>query len=372
MKKKKPACRPASQRGERGRVIVAMSGGVDSSVAAALLKNRGYDVVGIFMKFWKQPGIKDENKCCSAEAQMDVRRVAAEIGIPVYFLDVRKEFKKRVVDYFIQEYKKGRTPNPCVECNKWIKFRFLIEKALQLKADYIATGHYAKIKFVNSKPIRYSLMTAKDTKKDQTYFLWTLNQKQLKKSLFPVGDYTKTQIRAMAKKFDLSVFEKKDSQEICFITDIYEFLSSRIPTNKGPIITIDGKKMGEHKGLIFYTIGQRKGIEIGGVGPFYVVDKDFKKNALIVAQGDFNQALYKKEMIVKNVNWLRLDLLAGRNKFRCKIKIRYLHKSVPATVFKVYGSKFKVLFTSPQRAITPGQSAVFYLKDEALGGGVIE
>jgi len=351
MKKKKLARR-------RGRVIVAMSGGVDSSVAAAILKNRGYDVIGIFMLMHKNSDFQD------------AKIIAKKLEIDFKILDVRKEFKKRVVDYFIQEYKKGRTPNPCVECNKWIKFRFLIEKALQLKADYVATGHYVRPRRIGLGPTR--LLTAKDTKKDQTYFLWTLNQKQLKKSLFPVGDYTKTQIRAMAKKFDLSVFEKKDSQEICFITDIYEFLSSRIPTNKGPIITIDGKKMGEHKGLIFYTIGQRKGIEIGGVGPFYVVDKDFKKNALIVAQGDFNQALYKKEMIVKNVNWLRLDLLAGRNKFRCKIKIRYLHKSVPATVFKVYGSKFKVLFTSPQRAITPGQSAVFYLKDEALGGGVIE
>jgi tRNA-specific 2-thiouridylase len=346
------------------KVIAAMSGGVDSSVAAAILKNRGYDVVGIFMKFWKQPGIKDENKCCSAEAQMDVRRVAAEIGIPVYFLDVRKEFKKSVVDYFINEYKKGNTPNPCVECNKYIKFRFLVDTAIKLKADYVATGHYARIK-------KGKLLTAKDTKKDQTYFLWTLNKKQLDKILFPIGDYTKTEVRAMAKKFRLPVFDKKDSQEICFInTDIQDFLSRNIKAKSGDIITTEGEKRGRHKGLVFYTIGQRKGIKIGGIGPFYVVKKDFKDNALIVGQSDFNEALFKKEMVVKNVNWVSGKPYNGK----CKVKIRSMAKVVPARIMNCESrikNCVKVIFNENQRAITPGQSAVFYLKDEVLGGGVI-
>ncbi len=344
--------------GVNKKVICAMSGGVDSSVAVALLKSRGYDVVGIFMKFWtpQERGKKtqSENKCCSAEAQMDVRRVAAEIGIPVYFLDVCKEFKKRVVDYFIQEYKKGNTPNPCVECNKWIKFRFLIEKALQLKADYVATGHYARAR--NEK-----LLVARDKTKDQTYFLWTLNQKQLKKTLFPVGDYTKTQIKAMAKRFNLPVFEKKDSQEICFIKNtVKDFLKNYIKPKKGDILTFDGKKLGEHKGLMFYTIGQRKGIEIGGVGPFYVVKKDFKNNALIVSNSENN--LLQKEMTVKNINWLIGKPYSGK----CKVKIRSMAKMAEAIV-----KENKVIFNKPQRAITPGQSAVFYKNGEVLGGGII-
>ena len=350
----------------KGKVIVAMSGGVDSSVAAAILKKNGFAVIAVFMRFWKQPGIRDENKCCSAEAQMDARRVAAKLKIPFYVIDARKEFKKQVVDYFIQEYRKGRTPNPCVECNKYIKFKFLLDKMSELSADFIATGHYARIK-------NLKLLVARDKTKDQTYFLWTLSQKQLEKILFPIGDYTKTEVRGLAEKFNLPVFGKKDSQEICFTTNIYEFLKSRIHTNKGPIITNNGGKIGEHRGLIFYTIGQRKGIEVNG-GPFYVVDKDFKKNALIVAQGDFNDALYKKEMIVGGVNWINKP---SKFPFRCNVKIRYLHKAMPAIISRINTNrgtnnyKCIVKFNQPQRAITPGQSAVFYKGTEVLGGGVI-
>ncbi|MFZ5559538.1 MAG: tRNA 2-thiouridine(34) synthase MnmA [Patescibacteria group bacterium] len=357
------------------KVIVAMSGGVDSSVAAALLKNNGYDVVGVFMKFWKETNRKNENRCCSIEAKRDVQRVAIKLGIPFYVIDARKEFKKRVVDYFIKEYKKGNTPNPCVECNRWIKFRFLIEKALQSKADYVATGHYARVskKFVNSKLIRYSLMTARDKQKDQSYFLWTLNQKQLKKILFPIGDYTKEQVRGMAKKWGLPVFEKKDSQEICFINaDLRRFLESRIHAEKGPIITVEGKKVGEHEGLIFYTIGQRKGLPATPASwlawragnQVYVVRKDLKKNALIVSKSE--KDLLQKEMLVKNVNWLRLDPFAGRNSFRCKVKIRSTAPMFSATI-----KENKIIFNKKQRAITPGQSVVFYLKNEVLGGGII-
>jgi len=316
--------------------------------------------------------------------------VAKNLGIPLKILDVRKEFKKRVVDYFINEYKKGRTPNPCVECNRWIKFKFLMEKMMELKADYVATGHYARIiqnakckmQNDNSKCKIYKLLTAKDKQKDQSYFLWTLTQKQLKKILFPIGDYNKKEVREMAKKWGLPVCEKRESQEICFIpdADIRGFLESRIHAEKGDILTIDDKKLGEHEGLAYYTIGQRKGIKIGGIGPastrqpslggpFYVVDKDFKRNALIVAKSEQAVELYKKEMEVEKVNWIRLDSRRradARQGFRCRIKIRYLAPSAPATI-----KRNKVVFDKKQRAITPGQSAVFYKRNEVLGGGII-
>lgn len=369
------------------KVIAAMSGGVDSSVAAAILKKNGYDVVGVFMKFWSQSGKIRENLCCSAEAKADAQKIAAKLEIPFYVLDVRKEFKEKVVDYLIDEYKNGRTPNPCVECNRHIKFGFLIKKMMELKADYIATGHYARISGKLQAPrnksqtnpkyqiSNYKLLVAKDKIKDQSYFLWTLTQDQLKRTLFPVGDYTKKEIREMAKKWNLPVYKKKESQEICFIpdSDINKFLKKRIGIKKGLIITVDSKKVGEHEGLAYYTIGQRKGIKIGGIGPFYVVDKDFKKNVLIVAQGDFDDALFKKEMMVKGVNWINKVKLP----LRCKVKIRYLTPAVSCTVFKIQSSKlnqnskFKIRFAKPQRAITPGQSAVFYKGNEVLGGGII-
>lgn len=356
-KSRKPACPLRSEASQQGRVICAMSGGVDSSIAAAILKRKGYDVIGLFLNMHQN---------CSPK---DAQKVAKKLNIPLKILNVRKEFKKRVVDYFVEESKRGQTPNPCVECNRWIKFKFLMEKALELKADYIATGHYARIKFVNSKQIRYSLITAKDKQKDQSYFLWTLTQKQLKKILFPIGDYTKKEVRAMAQKWDLLVFEKRESQEICFIyTSVEEFLKKQIKTKKGPIITIKGEKVGEHEGLTFYTIGQRKGIKIGGIGPFYVVDKDFKNNALIVAKSEHAPELYKKETMVEKVSWI-----SGKPKFplKCKIKIRYLTPAVPATMFNVQSLKYKVLFANRQRAVTPGQSAVFYKRNEVLGGGII-
>lgn len=342
---------------KKKKIITAMSGGVDSSVAAAILKEKGYDVIGVFMKFWKEPGKSRENLCCSAEAKADARKIANKLGIPFYVFDFSKEFKKRVVDYLIDEYRKGNTPNPCVECNRWIKFKFLIDKAITLKADFIATGHYARIK--DGK-----LLVAKDKQKDQSYFLWTLKQDQLKRTLFPIGDYTKRQVRAMAKKLDLPVYQKKESQEICFIpdSDVNKFLKKRIGIKKGPIITIKGDKIGEHQGLAYYTIGQRRGIKVGGIGPFYVIDKDFKKNALIVAQSDFSEALYKKEMRVKGINWINKVKLP----LKCNVKIRYLTPSVPAVI-----KENRVVFNKKQKAITPGQSAVFYKGSEVLGGGII-
>ncbi len=385
------------------KVICAMSGGVDSSVAAALLKKNGYDVIGLFLVMGNNQRAKDAKK------------VAKKLNIPLKILDVRKEFKKKVVDYLVEEYRKGNTPNPCVVCNQWIKFRFLLKKMLALNADYVASGHYARKSEARSpksetnskgpnhpKPTKIQnskLRTAKDKQKDQTYFLWTLTQDQLKHVLFPIGDYTKEEVRAMARKWELPVYEKKESQEICFVnTNIYKFLKSRIHANKGPIITTNGEKVGEHEGLYLYTIGQRKGIKIGGIGPastrrpslggpFYVVDKDFKNNALIVAQSDFSEALYKKEMRVGGVNWTRLDSQRpastrgeradARQGFRCKVKIRYLTPAVPGIISRIITNKgtnkykYLVKFDKKQRAITPGQSAVFYKKNEVLGGGII-
>jgi len=352
------------------KVVVAMSGGIDSSVVAALLKKEGYDVVGLFMRMhnFSKPD--------------DAKKTSEKLGIDFKIIDARKEFKKRVIDYFVNEYKKGRTPNPCVECNRWIKFNFLIKELIKQKADHIATGHYARInenskcKTQNdkSKCKNYKLITAEDKNKDQSYFLWTLNQKQLAKILFPIGDYTKTKIKKIAKDLKLPTYKNKESQEICFIKDVdlYKFLNSKIKTKKGDIITINGKKVGKHKGLHLYTIGQRKGIRIGGIGPFYVVDKNYKKNELIVAQSDFNEALFKKEMMVENINWINKINLPTK----CKVKIRYLHPAVPCRVMnyesRIMNHEYKVVFDKKQRAITPGQSAVFYLKDEVLGGGIIK
>jgi len=341
------------------KVIVAMSGGVDSSTTVALLKENGYDVVGVFMKFWKEPSRRNENKCCSVEAKRDAQAVAIKLRIPFFVIDVKKEFKKRVVDYLIREYKKGNTPNPCIECNRWIKFRFLFNELNKLKADYVVTGHYARI-IKNEK-----LKIAKDKTKDQSYFLWTLNQKQLAKILFPLGDYTKEQVRGLAKKFKLQIHEKRDSQEICFVnTTIQDFLKKNLSpealAKDGPVLTTNGRKVGEHEGLIFYTIGQRKGIKIGGIGPFYVVKKDFRNNALIVSNSE--KDLLQKEMMVKNVNWILGKPFSGK----CKVKIRSMAKPVPAII-----KGNKVIFDKPQRAITSGQSAVFYKGDEVLGGGII-
>lgn len=365
---------------QKPRVVVAMSGGVDSSVAAALLQRAGYDVIGVFMKFWKETPkrgrIKSscnyENKCCSVEAQADARRVAAKLKIPLYTVNAEKEFKKRVVDYFIREYAAGRTPNPCVECNHYIKFGLLLDKTRAFGADFLATGHYARIS-QNSKGKSQKLLTAKDKQKDQSYFLYTLTQDKLKKIIFPIGDYLKPEVRQLAKKFGLPVFEKHDSQEVCFIsTDLYGFLRTRLKTDKGPIVAPNGKKLGEHKGLAYYTIGQRKGLNIGTSGPYYVVKKDFKNNALIVANPSANgqnKDLFQKEIAMKNIAWIRLDSrrrAEARRGLKCKVKIRSTAKMAEATI-----KGNKIIFDKPQGAIASGQSAVFYLKDELLGGGVI-
>lgn len=345
-----------------------MSGGVDSSAAAALLKKDGFKVVGVFMKFWSEPEkdglIGTSNRCCSPEAEVRARKVAKILKIPFYVFNFEKEFKKRVVDYFLTEYRVGRTPNPCVVCNKEIKLGLLLEKALELDIDYVATGHYARIR---EKGAELLLLKGTDKNKDQSYFLWRLNQGQLKHILFPVGGYTKTQVRKLAKKFKLPVFKTPESQEICFVrTTINDFLRKHLKQKAGNIADKNGRVMGRHRGLWFYTIGQRKGIGLSG-GPYYVLDKDFKKNLLIVTKN--RKDLYRKEMIVKNINWILGKSL--KLPLKVKAKIRYRQNPAFATVYKMQGTKYKILFNVPQPAITLGQSVVFYRGQELLGGGII-
>ena len=301
--------------------------------------------------------------------------MAKILDIPFYVFNFEKEFKKKVVDYFLREYKSGRTPNPCVVCNKEIKFGLLLERALKMDADYVATGHYvrkSKAKSQKSK-IVYKLLRGEDKQKDQSYFLWQLSQKQLRHILFPIGSYTKAQVRELAKEFKLPVFNTPESQEICFVPgELNDFLKQYLKTKPGRILNIKDKgiDMGEHQGLPFYTIGQRKGMELSG-GPFYVVEKDFQKNNLIVANFFNNKALYKKGLIAKNVNWI----LGKKPEFPLKVKaqLRYGHKPVSATVVNGLKKNFvEVIFTKAQRAITPGQSVVFYCRNELLAGGIIK
>ncbi len=368
--------------GQSKKVVVAMSGGVDSSVAAALLKKQGFDVIGIFMKFWKE-GKARENRCCSVESEKLARAVAKQIGIPFYVLNAEKEFKKEVVDYFLKEYKKGSTPNPCVVCNKEIKFGLLIKKALSLGADFVATGHYAKTSLGNKlfsgrgypsptfvgvdpnlqKVCLPRLFAAKDKEKDQSYFLWQLSQEQLKHVLFPVGNYKKPEVRALAKKLKLPTAQTPESQEICFIQkDTNEFLKKYLKTKPGDVVDKTGKVLGRHQGLWFYTIGQRKGLEIPQ-GPYYAVKKDFENNTLVVSKDE--KDLSGKELILEDVNWV-----SGKApKFPAKIKVKIRYKSNLSDAVVDKNNKLK--FSKPQKAITQGQSAVFYKGEELLGGGVI-
>lgn len=382
---------------KRPRVICAMSGGVDSSVAAALLCQKGYEVIGVFMHFWAEKSNLENsyhklaNKCCSLEAQEQARRCAKILGIPFYTLNFEKEFKKYVVDYFIKSYQCGLTPNPCVMCNKWVKFNFLFKKALALGADFLATGHYVRkvekqkspsssrslLKTRNSnqnpKSIQYKLQQAKDRLKDQSYFLYNLTQEQLKHLLFPMGDYTKKKTRRLAKKFGLPTAFRRESQEVCFVLekDYSKFLRKYLKNIKpGPIIDTKGRELGKHRGLPFYTKGQRKGIRIGGIGPFYVVDMNRKKNTLIVTGDPQDRKLYSKSLITTDTNWI-----SGRkpkNSFFCEVKVRYRQPSVKAKILRSEQDYYKVIFARPQRAVMPGQSCVFYQGEEVLGGGIIE
>jgi tRNA-specific 2-thiouridylase len=340
-------------------------------------------VVGVFFHFWKEPGQDNsrENLCCSLESQEEARKVAQIMGIPFYTLNVAKEFKKEVVDYFIREYKNGNTPNPCIVCNKEIKFKVLLKKLHELKADFVATGHYARIKVketrnnkqetnklkIKNTKISYKLFEARDEEKDQSYFLYNLDQKQLGKILFPVSEFDKSDVRKMAKKFKLPVHSKPESQDICFISDgIGNFLERHLKLKSGEIVDENKNILGKHKGLPLYTLGQRKGIEIGGKGPYFVIGKNVRKNQLIVSNSQ--DALFSGLAVVKDVNWV-----SGTPKmpFKALIRTRYRNPLVYA-IIRPKGRFLEVAFEKPQRAVTPGQSIVFYTKSgEVLGGGVI-
>lgn len=318
------------------KVAVALSGGVDSAVSALILKNKGFDVTAVFMKL---------NKFSQEDG---ARKLAKEIGIPFKVIDLRKQFKEEIINYFIKEYKAGNTPNPCALCNQKIKFGIFLK---ELDTDFIATGHYAKVK-------DGYLYKAKDSKKDQSYFLWKLNPKTLKKVIFPLSNYTKEAVKKIAKENNLSINEK-ESQEVCFITEANnDFLKKYIKEEKGDIINKEGRIIGEHNGVWFYTIGQRRGIGLSG-GPYWVIDKDVKRNRLIVSLEE--KDLLSREVSFKNANWFRKDIK------RVKAKIRYGHKGA----FGVLDNN-KFTFDRPQKAITKGQSIVFYNKSEVIGGGIIK
>ena len=361
---------------KKQKVAVAMSGGVDSSVAAALLKKQGYEVIGIFMHFWSDPHYAQKqtiaNKCCSIDAETDARRVAEKFNIPLYTINLDRDFKKYIVDNFLDEYKKGRTPNPCVRCNQFIKFGEFWKKAKALGCDFIATGHYAKIRKDKAKgsPLGkgFQLLEAKDKSKDQSYFLYRLNQNVLAHCLFPLGDYKKKEVRKIAKKLKLPVFAKKDSQEVCFIQEKTptEFLKRYLKPKTGEIITIEGNKMGRHLGLPFYTIGQRKGLGLGG-GPWYVVKIDAKKNQLIITNNPRHPGLFNDIMSVSEINWINKE---PKLPLKVEIKIRSMNKKQSGILRKA-GKYYQIKFKNKQRAITAGQSAVFYFKNAVLGGGII-
>lgn len=350
------------------KVAVGMSGGVDSSVAAALLKKQGYQVIGIFMHFWADPHYTEKisiaNKCCSLDAENDARRVAEMLDIPLYTINLDQDFKKYIVDNFLEQYQHGLTPNPCVLCNQFIKFGKFWQKAQALGCDFIATGHYAQIK--KDKQC-YHLLEGNDKAKDQSYFLYRLDKKILPHIIFPVGQYTKPQVRKLAAKFKLPVSEKRDSQEICFVPekDHYEFLKRHLKLKAGDIVSVDGKKLGRHQGLALYTIGQRKGLELSG-GPWYVTGFNLKKNQLIISANPQEPQLFSAIMYVQDLTWLNKIKLPAV----LEVRIRYYHKNQKAKVSQS-GKLLKVQFKEKQRAITPGQSAVFYKNREVLGGGII-
>lgn len=353
------------------KVLVAISGGVDSAVAAKLLIDEGYDVSGIFLNFWKESGEKNaENKCCSLEAQLDAKKVCLSLGIPFYTFNFSSKFKKEVVDNFLSEYKAGRTPNPCVVCNKKIKIGGLLKYAKSLGFNYLATGHYVKVENVAGK---YNMLKGVDRNKDQSYFLYTLEQKQLKYLLFPLGKFKKPQVREIARKAGLPVASKSESQEICFISGKRhnDFLKKYLKLKSGNIkLWPENKIIGEHQGLPLYTIGQRRGIDIGGTGPYYAAKFDHQNNDLYVVKNFNDLILYDKEMLLGNLCWT--DKKSIKLPLRAKVVIRYRHKPVSCLLEKFEKKNFlRVRFFRKQRAITSGQSAVFYDGNNILGGGII-
>ncbi len=350
------------------RVVVGMSGGVDSSVAAYLLKQQGYDVRGIFRKNWDDT---DENGVCTAtEDYDDVIKVCNQIGIPYYAVNFEKQYWDKVFTYFLEEYKAGRTPNPDVMCNKEIKFKAFLEHAISLGADYLATGHYAQVREIDSET---QLLRGLDNNKDQTYFLNQLSQEQLSKVMFPIGHLEKKLVREIASEAGLATATKKDSTGICFIGErnFKEFLSQYLPAQPGDMVTMDGEKMGRHDGLMYYTIGQRHGLGIGGAGdPWFVLGKNLEKNELLVGQNIHHEALFSDQLTAVNMSFTTtkpLDTI-----FSCTAKFRYRQEDVQVKVELTPSNGAIISFAEPVRAITPGQAVVLYDGDVCLGGGTID
>ena len=355
---------------KKKKVVVGMSGGVDSSVAAYLLKKQGYEVIGVTMQVWQDDeGFTErEGGCCSLSAVDDARMVAESLGIPFYVMNFKDFFKDKVIDYFIDEYLEGRTPNPCIACNKFVKFEELLRRANSLGADYVATGHYAKIYEENG---RWNLEKAVDDHKDQTYALYTFTQGQLSKTLMPCGDYTKPQIREIAEEIGLLTAQKKDSQDICFVSDGNHgnYVYSMVPEKKNPgnFVTVSGKIVGQHKGIAYYTIGQRKGLGLALGKPVFVVSINKNKNEVVVGT---EEDLRSDTLTVSDVN---LISIAELNKpMELTAKIRYAAKPAECTIYPMEDGRIKAIFKEKQRAITLGQSCVFYDDLKVVGGGIID
>lgn len=352
------------------KVVVGMSGGVDSSVAAYLLKEQGYDVIGVTMQIWQEEEeiVQEENGgCCGLSAVDDARRVAQTLEIPYYVMNFRQDFKEKVIDYFCDEYLNARTPNPCIACNRYVKWESLLKRCLDIGADYIATGHYAQI--VKLENGRYSLQRSKTLAKDQTYALYNLTQNQLSKTRMPVGQYSKEEIRQIAEKIGLPVAKKPDSQDICFVEDDYgKFIEENtgIVIPKGNFVDTKGNILGQHKGIIYYTVGQRRGLGLSLKQPGYVVKVDKDTNEVVIGTKDelFSDVLYGNK-----VNLMSISEINGEMKVNAKI--RYNSPEVPCVISMVDDDKIKVVFEQPQRAVTPGQAVVFYQDNIVVGGATI-
>lgn len=357
---------------KKERVIVGMSGGVDSAVAALLLKEQGYDVVGVFMKNWDDSA--PDEVCPAEEDYDDVRSVCSQIGIPYYTVNFENEYWERVFQYFLEEYKRGRTPNPDVLCNKEIKFAAFLDFAKKAGADYLATGHYARLARTGGVTC---LKKGLDAGKDQSYFLCMLSQQQLGQAMFPIGDMQKADVRKIAEEAGLTVAKKKDSTGICFIGErkFKQFLQTYLPANPGDMKTVDGKVVGRHDGLMYYTLGQRRGLNLGGSkdgngGRWFVVEKDMEHNVLVVSQGSESELLYSRALVMSGMNFIA----GGKEKkeFVCGAKTRYRQSDQQAHAEKLNDGVYRVEFAEKQRAVTPGQYCVLYKGDICLGGGVID
>lgn len=352
-------------------VVVGMSGGVDSSVAAYLLKRQGYDVIGVTMQIWQEEDhcqVEQEGGCCGLSAVDDARRVADQLDIPYYVMNFRKEFQEHVIDYFVQEYRQGRTPNPCIACNRYVKWESLLYKSLAIGADYIATGHYARIHQLPNG--RYTICRSGAARKDQTYALYNLTQRQLKHTLFPIGEYDKSKIRGIAEEAGLQVAHKPDSQEICFVPDgdYASFIEREtgVPEKPGNFVSRDGKILGRHKGISHYTVGQRKGLGIAFGEPVFVTEIRPDTDEVVLGTGE---DVFTRQLTADTLNCMAAEHFERGQ--RVMAKIRYNHEGSPAVIADVRGDRLLLTFDEPVRAVTPGQAVVLYEGENVLGGGTI-